>query len=164
MEPVPSSRRVLVWRGRLSKEIVRQGIGAPTRNGAAGGGLGVDVLSPVIVGKAPGLSQLNRNTIWLFQSTQVPGSPQRASWPFRLNALTCFLPDSVEARREAGIEGIRLTPGRDARDVCSASEQRWRTILARFSSTTSSLNEIVSTAWRRSACLDDPPMSRSYAG
>ena len=87
MEPVPSSRRVLVWRARLSKEIVRQGIGAPTRNGAAGGGLGVDVLSPVIVGKAPGLCQLNRNINWLCQSTQVPGSPQRASWPFRLNAV-----------------------------------------------------------------------------
>ena len=55
-------------------------------------GLGGGVLSPVIVGKAPGLSQLNRNTNWLCQSTQVPGSPQRASWPFRLNALTRFFP------------------------------------------------------------------------
>ena len=64
---------------------------AQTRNGAAGGGLGVDVLSPVIVGKAPGHSQLNRNTIWLCQSTQAPGSPQRASWPFRLNAVTLIV-------------------------------------------------------------------------
>jgi len=57
--------------------------------------------------------------------------------------LNAFLPDSVEARGEAGIEGIEFTPGRDARDICSASEQRWRTIFATFSSTTSEPNGLV---------------------
>ena len=59
----------------------------------------------------------------------------------QIKCFNAFLPDSVEARGEAGIEGIRLTPGREA--ICSASEQIWRTIFATFSRTASALNEIV---------------------
>ena len=62
-------------------------VSAPQRGTGQRVGAGVEVLSPVIAEKAPGLYQLNRNTNWLCQSTRVPGSPQRASWPFRLNAM-----------------------------------------------------------------------------
>ena len=129
----------------------------------AGYTLREDVLSPVIVGKAPGLSQSTRHINWLFLSTQAPESPQRASWPFRLNALTRFFPTlwkHVEKRalrvknsHRAEKQFVRL-PNKYG----GLSLRRFH-VLPRRSTDLSYSLEVVKLS-RRPV---DPPMSRSYA-